>query len=470
MRTRPRFIRGIRDKLLVAFSVLVAAIAAFIFLFFPQRLERQALRSTVAKAAAISQMAAYSLASALLFDDEAAVVEVLVGAGAAEDVAFLLVWNGSGRLVATHGTVPASVDLPRAPADGAVSRDDDHYVSTTAVRSGDRRVGTLTLGISLASLRAEVASSRRIGAFAGALILVVGLLVVYAISALVTRPLTAVAETVDRIAAGDLTLRATESPDVEVARLVLAFNRLVDTLVGAQAALGAMNVELERRVDARTAELRGSIEEQRRARAALSLSEAEARRTGAQLEAVIDVAPQAIVATNSDWVVTRWNRGAERLFGWTAVEALAHRLPLIPEQEADAFHAQKLTLARSNGIDPQEVTRLRKDGTLVRALLGIGVVRDADAGATGYICFFTDLTEHRRLEEQLRQSQKMDAMGRLAGGVAHDFNNILTIIITYSELMLLSTRSEEDRVQLEHIAGAAARAAALTRQLLTFTR
>lgn len=470
MMPKLRFIKGIRDKLIVGFSALVGVIAIFVFIFFPARFEHQALRATVAKTEAIREMTAYSLAAGLLFNDRAAVSEVLNGA-AVEDVSFLIVWDESGRLVTARGSATVAPGSPLPRLGGAISDDGRNYVSTTAVLSGTTRVGTLSVGMSLAPLRAEVASSRRISALAGALIFVIGLLIIYAISTFVTRPLTAVARTVDRIAAGDLTLRAAETSDVEVAQLVGAFNHMIDTLVGTQAELALINAELEQRVDERTAALTSSIEEQRRSQAALALSEAEARATNVLLQALIDVAPQAIVATDASGLVTRWNHGAERMFGWTAHEVLGRPLPYTPAGQSSDFTASRMAL-RTTAADagPEEVTRVRKDGTIFSALLGVGVLRDENQVATGYIDFFTDLTERKRLEEQLRQSQKMDAMGRLAGGIAHDFNNILTIITTCSELMLLQARSAEDRIQLGYIAGAADRAAALTRQLLTFTR
>ncbi|HEX4684535.1 MAG TPA: ATP-binding protein [Gemmatimonadaceae bacterium] len=82
----------------------------------------------------------------------------------------------------------------------------------------------------------------------------------------------------------------------------------------------------------------------------------------------------------------------------------------------------------------------------------------------------TDLTDVKRLEEQLVQAQKMEAVGRLAGGVAHDFNNLLTVINSYAELILFDPEMSKGREEIQEIRGAAARAAKLTRQLLAFSR
>jgi two-component system cell cycle sensor histidine kinase/response regulator CckA len=94
----------------------------------------------------------------------------------------------------------------------------------------------------------------------------------------------------------------------------------------------------------------------------------------------------------------------------------------------------------------------------------------ADGDLFGVGIAVTDITEFKQLEEQFLQAQKMEAVGRLAGGVAHDFNNLLTVINSYAELMLYDPEMSRAHVEVEEIRGAAARAAKLTRQLLAFSR
>lgn len=139
-------------------------------------------------------------------------------------------------------------------------------------------------------------------------------------------------------------------------------------------------------------------------------------------------------------------------------------------ESSDREHliSELLAMRRWEGV---EVKWRRKDGKSITVRLSGRLVRD-DAGNAAYIeGIVEDVTERRMLEQQLRQSQKMEAVGRLAGGVAHDFNNLLTVIRGYTEI-LLSDVAEGDvrRSELEEIMKASDRAGALTKQLLAFSR
>lgn len=113
---------------------------------------------------------------------------------------------------------------------------------------------------------------------------------------------------------------------------------------------------------------------------------------------------------------------------------------------------------------------IRKDGKIIDTIISVKALRRADKSVDYFVGLLQDITERKRLEEQLRQAQKLEAVGRLAGGVAHDFNNMLTAINGYSELLLKSLSDVSARSRVEEIRKAGVRAADLTQQLLAFSR
>jgi two-component system cell cycle sensor histidine kinase/response regulator CckA len=161
---------------------------------------------------------------------------------------------------------------------------------------------------------------------------------------------------------------------------------------------------------------------------------------------------------------------------------MATMLGCVPEEMAqrpvsdflpdDDRPSQVERFEKSNSSMSTADMRLRKkDGSVIWTILASSPLLDSSGGCTGTLAMFTDVTERKALEEQFRQAQKLEAVGRFAGGVAHDFNNLLTVITGYSQLLLRRLESDSAlRVQIEKIETAAGQAANLTRQLLSFSR
>jgi two-component system cell cycle sensor histidine kinase/response regulator CckA len=205
----------------------------------------------------------------------------------------------------------------------------------------------------------------------------------------------------------------------------------------------------------------------------------EAEQMRGLLAAIVESSNDAIVSKRLDGTITSWNAAAEHLFGYSAAEAVGRPISmLIPPNQIDEERMLLKRIARGDRIDHYETVRRRKDGTLVSVSISLSPTMDAEGKVVGASKTARDLTAQRnaehalqRAEEQLRQSQKMEAVGKLAGGVAHDFNNVLSVIISYSELLLGDLKPGEPmREDMEEIRKAGHRAADLTRQLLMFSR
>ncbi len=161
----------------------------------------------------------------------------------------------------------------------------------------------------------------------------------------------------------------------------------------------------------------------------------------------------------------------EILGGYSLEEAL--QLRISTEVFADPKDRGRMIeiLRRNNKIQGYETTFRRRDGSTIRVRLSGSITRNAPSDAELYEGYVEDMTQQSTLEQQVRQAQKLEAVGRLAGGMAHDFNNILVVIKLSTELMLSQITPDNPLSrQMLQVSGAADRAAALTRQMLAFGR
>jgi two-component system, cell cycle sensor histidine kinase and response regulator CckA len=166
-----------------------------------------------------------------------------------------------------------------------------------------------------------------------------------------------------------------------------------------------------------------------------------------------------------------WNTGAEAIFGYHEDEILGgHYALLFTREDAHDGKPDRELEQALTGRFENEGWRLRKDGSSFRVHLMTAAVLQ-NGQLLGYSQIARDVTEHERMERQLRHSHRMEAVGTLAAGVAHDFNNLLSVIIGYSEILLaLPGVADAIREPADHIKKAGERAATLTRQLLAFSR
>ena len=189
--------------------------------------------------------------------------------------------------------------------------------------------------------------------------------------------------------------------------------------------------------------------------------------------AALEAAANAIVITDRDGAIEWANPAFTALTQYTLAEAVG-RTPgqlLKSDAQPPAFYAELWRTIAAGEVWDGELVNRRKDGTLYPERLTITPVRDASGEIAHYIAIKRDLTEDRELQSRLLQSQKLESIGRLAGGIAHDFNNLLTVINGTIDLATMGLRPDDPlAADLKEVRTAGARASALTRQLLAFSR
>ncbi|MCP3964680.1 MAG: response regulator [bacterium] len=196
------------------------------------------------------------------------------------------------------------------------------------------------------------------------------------------------------------------------------------------------------------------------------------------LEAAVEQATDAIMictVSGSDpesWRIAYINPAFTGMSGYSSAEMFGQSPFMLGGPDTSPEHAEHLFNELTAGRSVQgEIIAYRKDRSEFILSWQVTPLRTESSGVTHLVAVQRDVSERRRLENQLRQSQKMEAVGRLAGGVAHDFNNLLTAIIGYNQLMDMRLDAADPlREAVEQIGKAAERAATLTSQLLAFSR
>jgi PAS domain S-box-containing protein len=193
-------------------------------------------------------------------------------------------------------------------------------------------------------------------------------------------------------------------------------------------------------------------------------------------EAVTDY---ALIRLNAYGVVSGWNAGAQRIKGYAQHEIVGKHFSCFYTVAERAAGAPERALATAgvSGTYTAEGWRVRKDGSLFFASVVIDAIRDEEGNLVGFAKITRDITERReaeatlrRAQEQLAQSQKMEALGQLTGGIAHDFNNMIMVVSGNAQLLKQRLRDPRNLRAVEAVEVAAARGETLTRQLLAFSR
>ena len=222
--------------------------------------------------------------------------------------------------------------------------------------------------------------------------------------------------------------------------------------------------DLDSLVNERTRELTREVGQ--RSQAQESLREANDR-----LRALFRASPLAIVVSDVQGKIQMWNQAAERIFGWSEREVLGKEPPFVPQAQRPATSQLWARVVGGEEIHAQELRQWhKKDGSVIDLLWSCAPLRDSQGVANGTIAVYTDITEKKQLEVQFLRAQRLESIGQLAGGIAHDLNNILAPIVMCAPLLREEICSQDGLAVLNTMEASARRGTEIVKQVLTFAR
>lgn len=191
-----------------------------------------------------------------------------------------------------------------------------------------------------------------------------------------------------------------------------------------------------------------------------------------QLAEIVEFSDDGIIGKDLNSIVTSWNAGAEQIFGYTAKEMIGQSImAIIPPERVEEESQIINQIKQGKKIDHFETLRIRKDGKPIQISVTVSPIKNDENEIIGASKIVRDITEKKQLESQLRQSQKLSAIGELTGGIAHDFNNLLGIILGNMDLLERNlAENEEAMKRVKNTLNAATRGTDLTKRLLAFSR
>jgi diguanylate cyclase (GGDEF)-like protein/PAS domain S-box-containing protein len=391
-------------KLALVMTLSRALVSLGIYIYFPARLQRQAIEALTQRASAIADVTAFGVAPGLQARDRVAVSGAVTALRRNPNLVFFVVQDTAGQTFASFnelvassaGTFTKATAQPRvvgmtvgerSETNGAFSEDGSIYATTTPIRYHGRKLGTLTIGFSLDRVLLETSRSRATVALVTLLAFAVGVVLVFALSTMITGPLHRIVKTAEHIAAGDMHSRADVQSKDEVGKLAQTFNLMLDRLTTAREELETLNRTLEQRVEERARELTEEITERRRAEERYRL--------------LFQRNLAGVYIAASDGKIISCNDACARLFGYEFAEdylAEDGRIAYVNERHRDSVIRR---LHANGAVFNEEVELKKKNNQPVWALENIRLVPGHNGAEPTFEGILLDISDRKRAEEDI---------------------------------------------------------------------
>ncbi len=432
----------IRVQMEVIFSFLIAAIAVFLYILVSSKVKDDAIDAAMMRAQTVIDLTSSSMAFPLAMSDNRAVSQVITTTVKSPDVMYIVVEDPSGYVV---NSIYLELAKRSAYADVgtglSINPRRDLIRVMRPIRYIGKDLGEVYIGISLENVNAEISSFRRVIATMSVAVFLIGLIGVIGMSRVVSRPIDEMVRTVELVRAGDLSQRANEVTTGDISYLARSFNAMLD---GVQEHTTSLEREITQR---RIAEKK--IREQ---------------------AALIDLSPDATIVCNLKGQILFWSKAAERMYNLPAEKTIGKDGwgILIANHRIKQEEVGRALVAK--GEWEGELTYVRDDETEIIVNSRWILLNDSTENASSIMIINTDVTERKRLHQQLLRAERMQSIGTLAGGIAHDLNNVLSPITLAVQALRPRVNDDRGRMLIDTVEQSAKRGASIIRQVLSFAR
>lgn len=452
------------SKRLIISLIVIEAIVAAIVLWQGARLLEQSLMQQYEEAIEIEGwVLVSSLTDGLVKFDQLTLQRQLTHWQQRDDLAYATLFNHKMEVMASIGSMDGGYisekeikEVSGAIADGYLQR------SFEVAQEGER-IGTLRLGYRTAHLQQTIRQAQLHNMLVPLLIFFIIAATTLILGRRMTANLRVIEEGVQAFQQGQFDHHIVTNQDGLFSKVAEVLNRFAREL---RTKIGELNVGNER--------LQESVETLQQEIAAKSQTEAELQALQQRLLLQHEQSPIGIIDWSTDFRVEDWNPAAEKIFGFSKDEALGQRavdLIVPPEIKEDIFNNIWQKLLFQHGGEQSTNENITKDGRSIVCEWYNTPVINEDGKVIGIFSLIVDITEKRSQQQMLQRSQKMDSLGKLTGGIAHDYNNMLGVVLGYASMLKKKLVDEPKLLNYaEQILHAAERGAALSKKLLSFSR
>ncbi len=388
--------------------ILVSSIVLFVVSYFPAQQRVQYIEAYEKELDVINETLALGLAIGLRDDNYESLRFAFDFARSDERLVYVLVTDTDNQVIASY---PEDLQIEASRLTDNTINGEDILVNQSRIQIEDQLYGSIYMAHSLNQLNEIITTSRNRTLLVGSIILLIGFILAYLVALRLTRPIELLTKATRALTNGDYAVQAPVETRDEAGILATHFNEMAKTIAN-------KTEELEDRAE----ELTQTIEE-------LEQAKTDIQNAHLETEQLLSSISSVLIEVDRDKLIRRWNVVAEHMFSLSEAEVLGRSIEDLgiewSLQDIESYLANQET---RNFALADDITYKSPDGKSVFLQVTINVVRDVADEEQGYLILAVDVTEKNTLENQLAQAQKLESLGRLAAGIAHEINTPIQYI------------------------------------------